>query len=517
MISPHEQAERFARRIRARYGVLPEGFYRLPVGSGRFLSYLESLSDLPLTRQERHTLEGLRRQFSRDSGLYGFGDAGEGYGVAVNLDLTGEFWARSGGGSDPRGGGSGIIGPGLRGHIGRLSFHSSLEVWTEYVHDSLFFQTDYQPYNGVPFAVYGRANRGEAGGSMRAGNLPRSGVSYDAGRVNLQAGIDYLRLGPAVHFPLTLSGNNAPPVTHARMILDLTHIEYYHTVGILRSQKDKPKYIYANGISGKLFGGLLEWGINEVMIGGSTTNQQDDDPANQIRPEFVGEEQGWEWAFFIPFVPMVFVEYYVGDKNNAALSFTFCLNWPRDFRFYGEFFIDDMLSPFSIFSDDWGNKWAFTLGMQYFTSLGGRDISAGFEFSRVEPWVYTHFYGGSHRYDHFDRSLGSPMGPNSMAIVAAGDARVTEKAKVGLRLASLSSNPSARGGRITDIFQGPGTAAPDSEVKRFLGPRTVHYLRPGIYGEYDPLGLFWMNASLDIDAASERGRVHAGLVGGFRF
>jgi hypothetical protein len=215
---------------------------------------------------------------------------------------------------------------------------------------------------------------------------------------------------------------------------------------------------------------------------------------------------------------MVFVEHYVGDLHNAALSFDFCLNLPRDFRFYGEFFLDDMLTPWEIVSDDWGNKWALTLGMQYFTNIYNRDVSAGLEWSRVEPWVYTHFYGGSHRYDHFDKPLGSPAGPNSMAIVANCDMSVTKKMTLGLKMTSVASNPTARGGKITDIFQDAGrTENPDSEKKKFLGDGTIHHLRPGVYGTYNPFGLFRLDASVEVDVAEDRGRVHLGLDGAFHF
>ena len=45
------------------------------------------------------------------------------------------------------------------------------------------------------------------------------------------------------------------------------------------------------------------------------------------------------------------------------------LLWPADFRWYAEFFLDDMLAPWKIFSSDFGNKWALTVGGQYFGTL----------------------------------------------------------------------------------------------------------------------------------------------------
>jgi len=533
MMRPDDRVNRFVQRAYSRYGILPKGFHRQPMGTADFLDYLDTLSTLPLSDEERYTLDKLRGYLSIDKGLYGFRGGAETrsdgdnngdykgnqnqYGLIINLDLNADAWSKSGGGINPRAGGRGIIGPQLRGHVGRVSFYSSLDVWTEYVYDSLFTQSTYQPYDGVPYELYGRSDKAN-GGNVRSSDLPRCGIGFDAGRISLQGGIDYLRLGPAAYFPVTLSGN-APPITYARGIFDLTYVEYHHTVGILRSQKDKPKYLYSNGLVGSLWNGRARWGISEVMIGGSTTNQQDKDSINTTRKEYIGQTQSWEGAFFVPFVPMVFVEHYVGDRNNAALSLDATVNWPKDFRIYFEFFLDDMLAPWKIMSDDWGNKWALTVGAQYFTRWKNRDVSAGLEISRVEPWVYTHFYGGSHRYDHFNTCLGSEAGPNSLSAIVNCDISVTEKVTLGVRTATLSNNPSARGGKITDIFQFEGNEykQPDAETKRFLGPGTVHYVKPGVYGRYDPFGLFRVNAGIDVDVAEERGRVCFSLDGGFRF
>jgi hypothetical protein len=159
--------------------------------------------------------------------------------------------------------------------------------------------------------------------------------------------------------------------------------------------------------------------------------------------------------------------------------------------------------------------------MQYFTNLYGRDFDVGLEWSRVEPWVYTHAYGGSHRYDHFDKPLGSPMGPNSMAIAANAGMSVAKKGTLGLKLTSLSNNPTARGGKITDIFQYQSREGfdfePDLWTKRFLGPGTIHYLRTGIYGRYDPFGMFRVNAEIEVETAHDKGKMRFALDGGFRF
>jgi len=514
--------DRFVQQAYARYGVLPKGFHRQPMGAADFLEYLDTLSTRPLSAGERYTLKKLREYLSIDHGVYGFregtdtsdsdnergyrGDQNQ-YGLIINLDLSADTWAKSGGGADLRAGGRGIIGPQMSGHIGNVSFYTSLDVWTEYAYDSMFRASSAQPYDGLPYELYGLIRDSS---HFRSSDVARYGISYDAGRISLQAAMDYLRTGPAVHYPVTLSGQT-PPIVYARAVFDLTHMEYQHAVGILRSEKNKEKYLYTNRLSGVFFNGLFQWGINEVIIDGNSTSQQDKDTANQVsKRDF---EHDWAWAYCIPFVPSLFVGHYLGDNDNGALSFDACFNWPRNFRFYGEFYLDDMSAPWTIFSDDFRNKWALTLGMQYFTIWRGKDISAGAEVSRIEPWVYTHFYGGSHRYDHFNSSLGSNAGPNSLSAIVNCDIGVTKKITLGVKTESVSNNTSARGGKITDIFQ----FSSDAVTKKFLGPGTVTYVRPGVYGRYDPFGLFRVNAGIDVDVAEERGRTRFSLDGGFRF
>jgi len=514
--------DRFVQQAYSRYGVLPKGFHRQPMGTADFLEYLDTLSTRPLSEEERYTLKRLREYLSIDKGVYGFrggvdtsgGGNGGGYrgnqnqyGLIINLDLGADAWVKSGGGADLRADGRGIIGPRMSGHIGNVSFYTSLDVWTEYAYGSMFRASSAQPYDGLPYELYGLIRDSS---HFRSSDVARYGISYDAGRISLQAAMDYLRTGPAAYYPVTLSGQT-PPIVYARAVFDLTYVEYQHAVGVLRSEKNKEKYLYTNRLSGAFFNGLFRWGINEVIIDGSSTSQQDNDTANQVfKRDF---EHDWVWAYCIPFVPSLFVGHYLGDNDNGALSFDASLNWPQNFRFYGEFYLDDMSAPWTIFSDDFRNKWALTLGMQYFTVWSGKDVSVGAEVSRIEPWVYTHFYGGSHRYDHFNSCLGSNAGPNSLSAIVNCDIGVTKKVTLGVKTESVSNNTSARGGKITDIFQ----FSKDTFTKKFLGPGTVTYVKPGVYGRYDPFGLFRVNAGIDVDVAEERGRTRFSLDGGFRF
>ncbi|MBN1603353.1 MAG: hypothetical protein JW915_17220 [Chitinispirillaceae bacterium] len=431
----------------------------------------------------------------------------------VHLSLTGDINAHVGDGAGATV--KGIISPSMTGNLGRISFYSGIDVWTEYNSDVKYRQSSYQPYDGIPYNLYGRKTDSA---SVRSSDLPRGGINYDAGAVKIQAAIDYLRTGPTVYYPLTLSGV-APPITYLKTDLDLSIIQYSHLAGMLRSQKDKPKYIYFHRLSSFLFKKKLLLGINEVIINGSTTDQYLGD-YNMLDPGNY-QNRSWELVYLIPFVPFKFVEHYAGDRDNAALSMDMTLWWPERFRWYGELFFDDILAPWKIFSNDWGNKWALTCGMQYFGSIKGMNFESTLEYSHVEPWVYTHFYGGSHQYTHFDKCLGSPLGPNSQGFTAHFQLTVSPKHIAGFGLWYQASNSTVRGGSINDIFQysdkSDSTAFHDSETKHFLGKGTTSYFGPIVTYSFNPFGRFQIQLRYELDLIEDPGDSRFFCNGGFVF
>ncbi|MDG5815260.1 hypothetical protein QA601_09235 [Chitinispirillales bacterium ANBcel5] len=504
--------ERFLYRMQTRYGFDPGDIGTQPLSVQRVLETLDSLEhNVSLTSRERFDLQRLRKSIGAERGIYAYThDDGE-LNLNAGLNLIGDM---DGSLNSDAAGGRGIINPYFTGNIGALSFFAEIDVWTEYRSDTLFNPSSYQPYDGVPYNLYGR-NTEES--NLRSSDLPRGGISYSQGRIDLGLSIDYLKWGPALHYPVTLSGQT-PPVTAFRADLDLEILQYQHLAGLLQSQRDKRKYIYAHRLSGRWRN--VQFGINEVIIGGSTTDRQPpEDPHNSLRHEYYGEERTLEIVYLIPFVPKVFIEHYIGDRDNAAISLDLNITLPANLRLYGEFHIDDILSPWEIFSDDWGNKWALTWGLNWEGELYERDVSAGFEYSRVEPWVYTHFYGGSHRFTNFGQPLGNQLGPNSRAVLAWADMAISHRNRVGIRINSEERNPSARGGSVEHVFQDeyPRRGTPDSETKQFLGPGTVHHLRPGIYWQFDQFGPFRVDALYELDVMEDRGRSTLHLYGGFYF
>ncbi len=124
-------------------------------------------------------------------------------------------------------------------------------------------------------------------------------------------------------------------------------------------------------------------------------------------------------ASVVPFVPL-FIEKggTVERENNGSIAFD--LAWRKaQCLFHAEFLIDDMQEPTSLFSDRyWGNRWASNLGAVWsHPSIDGASwMVASMEWTRIEPWVYTHFASRTAQASHMGRPLGNPDGPNSQSI-----------------------------------------------------------------------------------------------------
>ncbi len=507
--------ERLAYRLSSLYGlIMPERFGLQPytfTDASTFLQLADSSRTVSsLSICEKLLLAGASRRFGRH-GLVGWEKAGSDLHLKFNCDLLGDV--RPGFGDSATLQLFGIAAPSFAGNMGNLSFYSGVRVWTEYRSDTLFSESSYQPYDGVAYNLYGRKSSQSA---VRSSDLPRGGVRYEGGRFSIETAIDHIKSGPARLFPLTLSGT-APPVTYFRGSLDLEIIDYTHLIGLLKAEKDKRKYIFMHRLSSGLWKRRVQLGINEVIVYGNTVDEPHGD-SDSVEEVYRQSDRALEWVYCIPLLPFKFVEHYAGDRDNAAISIDFNVNWPAGIRWYAEFFLDDMLSPLKLFTRDWGNKWALTAGFDWYGRVLNRDFSLEAEYSRIEPWVYTHFGGASHRYTHFNASLGSPLGPNSQAAALDFFLFVHPLHEVGFGLRHSAFNRSVRGGNISDVFQhvdsSHGRLYGDSETKRFLGPGTSWFLQPVVHWNFNAFGRFSLRSVISVDLLDKRGRLMMAMSGG---
>jgi hypothetical protein len=299
----------------------------------------------------------------------------------------------------------------------RLTFASQALIHDDRATDSLGAHA-YQPADGIPY--------NNQSSHRRTWDSFTGTTRYDAGWLRLQTGVDYLRQGPAERNPLLLSGDRSverpwnagssrlpqsAPLLHLQFTADLGPLEYTQTSARLAYDKSLAKYMHIHRLAIPL-SPRTTLGVGEAVSYGSTV------AGTPLAVPGDSAERTLEWAYTLPFVPYFFAQHWLGDRENSMLFVDFTTRplkraW-ASLELYGELFLDDLKSPNALFDRTWwGNKWAFTGGLRDRHPLGSGSWDYTWEFTQIEPWVYTHTRGPSHDWTHYGQSLGSDLGPDS--------------------------------------------------------------------------------------------------------
>lgn len=188
------------------------------------------------------------------------------------------------------------------------------------------------------------------------------------------------------------------------------------------------------------------------------------------------KEAGIDAVSTIPIVPL-FMQKGSGfeSNNNGNISFDINLGNQKN-RIYTEFLIDDIQSPSSLFDDFWANKWAFMSGYQNQLNYNNFKLISTLEYSRVEPWVYTHYQPYRLQFDNHGLPFGNPNGPNSQTLLIGLNA-INKNFQFGTNIewlwkgtdpGSLIQDPSVTDGDINLITHSNLIRARNTEFKNFL-------------------------------------------------
>ena len=218
------------------------------------------------------------------------------------------------------------------------------------------------------------------------------------GFANLDFARDVQHWGPGYYSNLTL---NQAAVPYNQVILStkigpLSVVSLYADLdaGENSMQKDASRNLYGHRYELEL--GNLMLGLSEITV-------------------IYDLNQPW---LFVPIVPL-FAEKgnFSEDNNNGAIAFDFSYRFPLGLRVYSEFFLDDMESPASLIrNDNIEAKWAWMAGLEYATDFLGWKFGSLAEYTRIEPYVYTHFKPYTAQIAHLNYPIGSQAGPNSQNI-----------------------------------------------------------------------------------------------------
>jgi len=370
-------------------------------------------------------------------------------------------------------------------------FDARVKVNTDYTNRYINFNY-YNPDEGLPYNKQSE--------NKRTWDLFAANVSYSLKPVKLLAGFDFIEWGPARRNHVILRGEkniyrpwqdsssripDAAPMPYIGYQFQIGPIEYTQYATKLFEKKGFGKYFHAHRLNLDLPKNIT-LGISETSLYGTTTEPAGTNP----NPDSDSTGRTFEWAYVIPFIPYIFQEHLQGDQDNISLAFDLSVKTLANWEFYAELLWDDMKSPTSMFDDSWwGNKWATTIGIARDNiGIGPVTLDWMFEYTRIEPWVYTHHKGTGYTYASYAQSLGSDLGPNSQEIHT--EISATYKFIEASLFFGAVAKDSAFGGHINDLH------TPESAMdKKFLDEKTTsRYKELGFTLSLTPLDWFSFRA-----------------------
>ena len=218
---------------------------------------------------------------------------------------------------------------------------------------------------------------------------------YKDMNVSVQLGREDVTLGYGYGSKLILSGDN-PTMDFIKFNFDYGIISYTSlhasTTGYFSYTPEQryTKYFAHNHLKLK-FNNLFDIGIGETMI-------------------YSG--RGIELGYLSPIGFYKFIEMGIQDRDNGNLYFDLQTKFVKNLELQATFLLDENILSNLGDLEKYTNKTAYQLGAFWYQPLNINDLSLILEYTRIRPYVYTHF-DIKNNYTAFGANLGHRIGPNA--------------------------------------------------------------------------------------------------------
>ncbi len=331
-------------------------------------------------------------------------------------------------------------------------------------------------------------------------------VRYDAGIISLQVGRERVLWGSGYGEKMTLSDNPRvfdhirTDVTYGAVRYTFLHAWLLGTERVLRfsfptdttSQFAEPviadKYFAAHRLE-LSFPGVLSVGLQEMVV---------------------YSNRSVDLAYLSPLSFIESVQRSRGERDNVFWAFDVKTNFLRDLQFTATLMYDDINIP-DLFSEKWSDRYAWQAGVYYADPFTLKNTSLIVEYTRVEPYVFSH---GRSR-DNSVTSLGVLLGP---AVPPNGDSWFVRLDYAPERNLSFSarvllvrhgSNVRDSTGAVSRNVGGdvlfPHRDGKDGETKLFLDGNVTNTRRIEVAASWEIFNQCWLEGLYRLDAAEVSG------------
>jgi len=218
---------------------------------------------------------------------------------------------------------------------------------------------------------------------------------YKDMNISFQLGREDITLGYGYGSKLVLSGDN-PTMDFIKFNFDygIISISSLHasTTGYFNADRDQnyTKYFAHKHLKLK-FDKLFDIGIGEIMI-------------------YSG--RGIELGYMTPVAFYKFIEMGIQDRDNGNLYFDLQTKFIKNLELQATFLLDENILSNLGDLEKFTNKTAYQVGAFWYEPLTINDLSLICEYTRIRPYVYTHF-NIKNNYTAFGSNLGHRIGPNA--------------------------------------------------------------------------------------------------------
>ena len=224
--------------------------------------------------------------------------------------------------------------------------------------------------------------------------------------IDLTFGKDHIAWGPGRGTNLLFSGNS-PSFTQFRARLQLTSsTQFTYLLGQLQPSTDiLSDSLYRTGQGWTRYTLEPKWVVAHRLEYAVTKNC-----VIAINEAVIWGERGLDPSYLNPLGFFYSAQHDGGDRDNILMAGDFVYRFASSRLFYGEVLIDDLKTS-QIGKGDVGNRIGWLCGV-YSSDLGLGTLEGGIEYTRLEPFVYSHFFP-INRFSTWNSSLGADIHPNS--------------------------------------------------------------------------------------------------------
>lgn len=234
------------------------------------------------------------------------------------------------------------------------------------------------------------------------GDMRAAYFQYTSKKWSLLVGRDFVHWGPGSTGALLTSGY-APSLDMIKLTLDLWKFRFQGFNALLNRGSEAEDFEkinrYFSGHRLSFRSNLIELGINETILYGG--------PREVVSPIYLN-----------PLIPYYFADVMMSEKrkDNVTLSFEATFYWPQDFRFYGQYLVDEYYYE----GEHYPKRTGLLLGADWIRACGSSRCWLNLEYVRIDRWVYNYEMTAPwNRLNYYNSLLGHPMGPDGDLIHVA--------------------------------------------------------------------------------------------------